>query len=315
MDKIFGKEQRLYWMGVAILWVFLFHIYTHGARMFPIMNLFKPFSDGYVGVDIFLYLSAFGLCASYSNNSLKQFYVNRTKRIIPTYVGFYILLSLTFWHSLSIYELLQNLILQLTGTSNFFYSELIEWYTPSLILLYAFFPLLHKFFYLRKLEDIISGGVIIVLLTIFVKVITHIFEGKTGIFLFCYRLPVFYLGMISYRLIKENKTDQLKIMMALTAFIGCFAMNKETTYSYATPLFLCFVSSFDCKLPFHRSLSFLGKHSYEIFLAQVLTTKFLFSSGYIDNQYVMLSTCVFGTIILTIIIYLLSTLFKNILKL
>ena len=67
-------------MGFAILWIFMLH---SGAIGNPIYDTIRKF--GWAGVDIFFFLSALGLCYSLNkNNNLKDFYLRRLNRIMPT---------------------------------------------------------------------------------------------------------------------------------------------------------------------------------------------------------------------------------------
>src|SRR5574344_1539362 len=68
-------------MGMAILFVMLFHIpMHHWCLMYPVSNI------GNYGVDIFLFLSGIGLWYSWeNNNSLKRFFHRRFWRVYPEY--------------------------------------------------------------------------------------------------------------------------------------------------------------------------------------------------------------------------------------
>ena len=60
-------------MGFAIMWVFLFHV---GGIGVPWIDTFC--SKGYLGVDIFFFLSGWGLCYSLSKDpNITQFYKRR----------------------------------------------------------------------------------------------------------------------------------------------------------------------------------------------------------------------------------------------
>lgn len=68
-----------YLMGIAMLFVVVFHAFCW------IYNPVGGFNIGYVGVDMFLFLSGFGLASSFEKNKLSIFYKNRLKRIYPMY--------------------------------------------------------------------------------------------------------------------------------------------------------------------------------------------------------------------------------------
>lgn len=70
------RVDKQFLMGIAITFVWLYHLRCTCHHLGD--PLFKPL---FIGVDIFLFLSAYGLCFSYNKNSLGQFYKNRIKRV------------------------------------------------------------------------------------------------------------------------------------------------------------------------------------------------------------------------------------------
>ena len=77
------SKFRLELMGFATIWVMLFH-FRANMEIAPIDWLS---SVGYGGVDIFLYLSGFGLYYGYSKNENRRiFYIRRFMRIYPIYL-------------------------------------------------------------------------------------------------------------------------------------------------------------------------------------------------------------------------------------
>lgn len=96
----------------------------------------KLFGTGYIGVDVFLFLSAYGLSYSYSHNSLLVYYKRRIGKVFPLYLVF--LLSFLF-----LMMLLGNrevafgwklYLCQITGLSVLKGLGIdLEWFTPSLI--------------------------------------------------------------------------------------------------------------------------------------------------------------------------------------
>ena len=67
-------ENRTETMGIAMLMVLLYHL--KGTWFYP----------GFLGVDIFLFLSAYGLSRSYKTNTLGIFYKRRLNRVVPLYL-------------------------------------------------------------------------------------------------------------------------------------------------------------------------------------------------------------------------------------
>lgn len=79
------KNNRTEIMGIAIISVLIYHAFCW------IYNPIGAFNIGYFGVDIFLFLSGFGLSFSYEKNKIRTFYNNRFLRIMPLYVFQYAL--------------------------------------------------------------------------------------------------------------------------------------------------------------------------------------------------------------------------------
>ena len=69
-------------MGEAIIAVIAYHLFCWVSGV-PVLRMFEW---GFIGVDVFMFASAFGLCFSYEKNSLSVFYGNRLKRIFPLLV-------------------------------------------------------------------------------------------------------------------------------------------------------------------------------------------------------------------------------------
>ena len=69
-------------MGVAIIWVMLYHLGDIDVSVIRVI-----FGVGYGGVDIFLFLSGFGLYFSLSKkeNSLTRYYKKRFCRVLPEF--------------------------------------------------------------------------------------------------------------------------------------------------------------------------------------------------------------------------------------
>ena len=72
-------------MGFSMMLVFLYHAQSEKLGFMPagLLGAIMPYFNR--GVDMFFFLSAFGLCFSLKKNTIKSFYFNRFKRIIPTW--------------------------------------------------------------------------------------------------------------------------------------------------------------------------------------------------------------------------------------
>lgn len=74
------SECRVLLMALAITLVVIYH-YKCWINGLP-WYIGVIIKYGYIGVDIFFFLSGFGLTYSYKKNNLKTFYINRLKKDI-----------------------------------------------------------------------------------------------------------------------------------------------------------------------------------------------------------------------------------------
>ena len=124
-------------MGIAIIMVVLYH-YDTGLRF---QKLFYP---GFLGVDIFLFFSGYGLCRSYETHDLISFYKRRLVRILPMFLLLATVKCCLFvasGGSLTVVDWICSLTtLSYWGFGGIF----VDWYLCSLFVLYLIFPILYS---------------------------------------------------------------------------------------------------------------------------------------------------------------------------
>lgn len=86
-------KNRSYMMGFAIMWVVLFH--SHMNLHYSSLQWLQTL--GYGGVDIFLFVSGFGITRSLERNSLSIYFKNRLKRIMPAWCLNFFVISLSLY--------------------------------------------------------------------------------------------------------------------------------------------------------------------------------------------------------------------------
>lgn len=296
-------------MGISIIWIILMHFYCWFQGKLPWWIYF--FSEGQTGVDILLFLSAYGLEASLSKNSLLSFYKNRAKRILPVYILFLTFLFSFFYNDIPIGDILRQCIAQLTGLSLFqddsFFSTgfLFDWFTPALITYYILFPFIScgLNFLLSKYDKVeVPLFISIMLFSLFALRVVQI-----PITALIYRLPIIFLGARTYTHLNHNNTNRL-FTLYVVSFIGGLLCNKEYVLtSVIIPSLLVLFSMARIRYPFFKTVSLIGHHSYEIYLAHLFPVTNFFML-YIFNNII---TYIFVTIIWTIVI---ATLFSIISK-
>lgn len=181
-------------MGIATIMVLLFHFQANFG-IAPI-NAFS--SIGYGGVDIFLFLSGFGLYVGYKGDA-RQFYIRRLARLYPTYL---ICAFLTFWQKGDFNPL--RPIIASTGIGYYlpgFDIPSIEWYIPTMYLLCLLFP---WFMSKAKME---LGGAKNILLPITIGLLLTlvlIIIQKGTVILSTSRIPIFFIGVYFGHLYKKK---------------------------------------------------------------------------------------------------------------
>lgn len=187
------SRQRGPLMGIAIVWVFLFHTSAFNSTLFADIC-----SKGYIGVDVFFFLSGLGLCYSLNKDSdIASFYKKRVVRILPTWV-----LILCMMHMLSIVTHLPHpytplqLMCYYTGIG-YFLQPLFdnpvcvyyyEWYIPTLLVFYLSAPFIFKL-RCRFLAGLIALTVAIALLLNHTSIGQFYYMSYT-------RVPVYILGFL-----------------------------------------------------------------------------------------------------------------------
>lgn len=266
--KAFLSGERRQWlMGFAILWVIAFHFCMYG-NLLHVEALNFLFGKGYLGVDIFIFLSCYGLCHSYEKRILKDFYVQRLRRLFPMYLVFVVVL-VTAFAALMPYTPVVTGLLQLTGLANFFGIE-VEWYIPSLILIYALFPLIFT-----GIEYLYKKNIWWILSLVLVLVAASPILSKGIFYLFVIRFPLVVIAAASFFAVRDNAMDKIIQLFVFSALVGfCFSgremLNGSQTGMLLLPLIFLGLSQLRLSLPLTRAISFLGRHTLEIYLAQNL---------------------------------------------
>lgn len=250
-------------MGIAILWVVLFHISLNIQNEW--FSVF--FGKGHKGVDIFVMLSVFGLCKSFEKNTLATFYKNRVKRIFPLYLFFIVgIILLDIKNEITI-PTWKFLLLQCTGLASF--TDLsVEWFIPFLLCLYILFPLLYymgKFLYTHYFK---------------LSIVAIPFLGIMANYLWPYmnwliphRLLIIYITLLLFFPIKENHEKRLYTICIASA-LTCFLFgNAKCTFSIALylPVIMLVMDKLKPSFPLYNLISLVGKHSLELYLAHFIT--------------------------------------------
>ena len=183
-------------MVFAILWIMMFHLRV--PTDIDIIDFFR--SVGYGGVDIFLFLSGFGLYYSLSrkNFDLKKYYKSRFFRILPEFwvvIGFAFLAQMDF-SNMAFYQLICK-----AKTLGYWIGYRDEsWFISCIVFLYAIFPVYFKLFkkYGYKASFyFIGAGFSIMLIYALTCILCYNNKNYGGFIILTYaRLPIFFIGAI-----------------------------------------------------------------------------------------------------------------------
>lgn len=123
-------------MGFATLWVLCYHF--AGDMGVSMLDYFSCI--GYGGVDIFVFLSGFGLTVGFKKKSMLDFYKKRFLRVVPTY-----LVLIVIWYAFRPSYSVKDALIASTGIGFYIHGyHYWDWYLPFLYLLYLLFPLWMK---------------------------------------------------------------------------------------------------------------------------------------------------------------------------
>lgn len=287
-------------MGFAIIWIFMLHSGKTGNSVWDAIRFY-----GWSGVDIFFFLSAIGLCYSLSkDNSTLAFYKRRAKRILPTW--FFVLLAVhlvglicnhylpklpfyipdTLLKCFTWYTGVGFWISDFTTGKGWFY----EWYVPSLLAYYIVTPYLNK-------KRSLSLSLLIVLFLI-IGYLFGKYDILPNIHFFYYRIPIFILGLLFYRLMIDQNCRTFNISIVVSFFIGLVVIFVNSFFSLAIPkeffpLFLCppcmIMLTYLIEFKYIKNFfSFFGGISLEFYLIHLYKRPHYLISLFFDNKYVII---------------------------
>lgn len=221
------SSQRLIITGIAALWILLNHTYNLDFSAFTnpsaavrvictVFAMLKP--AGNVGVELFLICSGLGLYYSLSKNSgILSFYKKRVIRILPELL---IVSSVYYaFKGLSIKEFFSSVFLidyYTKGNTKF-------WYFALIILLYIFYPIIHRFVERSKDFTVICLiGVIIALELILVYVIKADIGTRYYALL---RIPSFIIGAwLGKKSLQKKEINLFWVAVCAAVSVVCFVI-------------------------------------------------------------------------------------------
>lgn len=179
-------KYRSVWMGIAILWIFFFHIGID-IEFVPLKFIHNL---GYGGCDIFLFASGIGIYYSLNkNDDLGTYFTKRIMRLMPM-----LWVVMLFWIP---YRFYINQMTWQAAIGNIFGIQYFidwrydyNWYIPVILLCYVIAPFLKKI--IDKRGDVLTKVAVMVLLIIMSFAWSDDVMMMTGMT----RIAIFFMGMI-----------------------------------------------------------------------------------------------------------------------
>lgn len=274
-------RYRQAWLGVALIWIILYHC----PLDFGPLGYLKAI--GYGGVDICLFASGIGCFYSLSSvSNVVEFMKRRVKRLVPTYIIFmivwlayqYILGNFGFQMAVGNLLALQNF----TGHKHSF-----NWYISAIFLFYILAP------YFKIIVERASSVRKIVFLVFLLVCSIPFWKADTYIITIT-RLPIFYIGMVFADMCKNNKQIKGREIIGMVAafilgigsLLSCIVFAKQYLWSYGLYWYpfilitpgLCVAISYVSMMlertkifkPIVSFLSLCGDYSFELYLVHIL---------------------------------------------
>ena len=283
-------------MGFAILWIMLFHLRV--PTDLAVIDFIR--SVGYGGVDIFLFLSGFGLYFSMSrkNFEIKKYYRSRFFRIVPEYwvvIGFVFLAQMDF--SARAFYLL---ICKATTLGYWIGYRDESWFISCILFLYAIYPIYFKLFKkygLKASFHFIGAGFSLMLIYALTCIFFYDSKNYGGFIILTYaRIPIFFIGAIFGHWAKDGcnikLTKRLKVIGLSAAIIASVALVFFQTFLFyalqtcslaylpyiiITPV-LCILLAkfFDKYKTVDKIFTVFGLMSLELYLCHIFIYKLFF---------------------------------------
>lgn len=222
------SSYRACLMGVATIMILCCHASVWCTGLPSIIRSFLVL--GNLGVDIFLFLSGFGLYFSleHSNNGLCSWYAKRYNRVLIPYfiivIPCYTIIALVNGDSFCMY--LANI-----STLSYWLYHKGAWYVAMLIPLYFATPLLKKI--LSGRYQLLAFVLLVIASTVPAYCLLNVINIRDGfLYNLCFvlmRLPSFLFGLFIAPWIKKNKEIRYDLICAISVLLLflSFIMQKR----------------------------------------------------------------------------------------
>lgn len=290
-------KHRQVMFGLAVLWIFFRHTFFYNQISYSFISTIVNIGD--CGVDIFLFLSGFGLFFSFKKcETILDFYKKRGIRILPTVI---LLLGV---FAIVIDWISDDRRYVIFSPKYWFYAVYSSyWFIGAILFFYIVYPLLFK---LVKKNPI---GICIVSLILSVLGIILIHSIKIDLLnqmvVYLARITVFVLGIVfAYKqeLLMRIKLNCIIFLLSIPLLFILPKDFQRIAYFPLAIVFSVYLPLLLDKLPqlLIKPLNSLGKVSLEFYLIHV----FLFSIGIINLIQKMLNINIYISVVLSFVVVL-----------
>lgn len=278
-------KQRIFYLdfirALSTVCIVIFHFNItqetmHIGRGTLISNNYANVTLGQIGVVLFFIISGASLAYTYQEKlDIKKFF---KKRFIALYPMFWIAYSIAFLYLFYKNKTINHsvpkstFILTFLGLDGYFYSSIKnfyiigEWFLGCIIIIYLFFPLLHRL--ISKKPKIFLSFILF-----FYIVLVQKYNLKMSIECnFIIRIFDFIIGMYLIKYIKSIKLYQFILALIISLSLLCIPVNfvnkmyKITVIGICLFLVFIYISKYINTKKIKLIFEYISKYSYSIFL-------------------------------------------------
>jgi peptidoglycan/LPS O-acetylase OafA/YrhL len=295
------SKYRTELMGVAIVWIILFHGNEIGMRFGPPFTILDSvFSFGNSGVDMFLFLSGVGLYSSYSQNrNVMTFYRRRARRVLWPYF----IITIGYWIYVDFYQIhsAAQFVLDITQVSLWTENMQRIWYVGLVIPLYILFPLIFRLYFGGTARADASSGHkaawLVIIMSVAINYLLQMAaeEWYSHLNIAVARIPIFLYGVLAGHYVAQSKNISSGEWMALLVGLALSAASLGSDVGFlferlqlgVVALVVCAVCCLFFEhikrrrayAPIVRCLRFIGAYSFELYLTHICIRRIALDFG------------------------------------
>lgn len=264
-------DNRMCIFGISLIWIFLRHTFFYNQYSYGVLDPITRIGD--IGVDIFMFLSAYGLSFSYNRNrDKKYFYKRRLLRIVPSVVLLLFIFAVvdTLIFDAKIYHCIDPTYWLFSLYSTY-------WFIGAILLFYMVFPYLYDFLenLQWKIEIVVGGAFFLAFICIVVIKLSHI-ELLKQLVVYTARIPILIIGILWA--MKGIWKQSIVIICLIIALPLVYLLPKDfqrESYSLLTVPLVFYLPLLLEKTPdsIKRIMSYIGICSLEFYLIHIYLMK------------------------------------------